>query len=143
VAYPYESSVDVVAADASPVKEGVRAVGAQVDLDLRHDEVRPHRALRDLRLERPAGRAIVVSGLTPVKVWATLTRCRPSHTRSKSRRSGHLMCHQIGQLNSLSTAGVRLQQNRGEHLAGSRQIEDGKTQETQAVFVAGGHPISV
>jgi hypothetical protein len=82
----FESSVGVVAADASPVKEGVRAGGAQVDLDLRNDEMRPHRAFQDLRLECPAGHAIVVSGLTSVDVWATLTRCRPSHKEEQKQK---------------------------------------------------------
>jgi hypothetical protein len=82
----FESSVGVVAADASPGKEGVRAVGAQVDLDLRHDEVRPHRAFQDLRLDLPAGHAIVVSGLTPVDVWAAVRRCRLSHKEEQKQK---------------------------------------------------------
>ncbi len=59
-----DRSLVIVAADASgPMKDGVRSVGIDVDLDPRLDEVRPHRALRDLQLERPVGHAIVVSDL--------------------------------------------------------------------------------
>ena len=39
------------------------AVGIDVDLDPRLDEVRPQRAFRDLQLERPVGHAIVVADL--------------------------------------------------------------------------------
>ena len=59
-----DRSVLVVAADASgPVKDGVGAVGADVDLDPRPDKMGPHRALRDLDLERPVGDAIVMADL--------------------------------------------------------------------------------
>ena len=59
-----EGAVGVVAADAArPVKDGVRAVGIDVDLDPRLDQMGPHRALRDLQLERPVGDAIVVADL--------------------------------------------------------------------------------
>src|SRR5271166_1718103 len=59
-----DHSVLVVAADASgSVKDGVGAVGVDVDLDARLDEVRAHRAFRDLQLERPGGDAIVVADL--------------------------------------------------------------------------------
>jgi hypothetical protein len=59
-----DRSVLVVAADAArPVKEGVRAVGIDMDLDPRLDEMRAHRAFRDLQLERPVGDAIVIADL--------------------------------------------------------------------------------
>ena len=59
-----ERSVLVVAADASgSVEEGVGAVGIDMDLDPRLDEMRAHRAFRDLQLERPVGDAIVVADL--------------------------------------------------------------------------------
>ena len=46
-----DRSVLVVASDAArPVEDGVRAVGIDVDLDPRLDEMGPHRALRDLEL---------------------------------------------------------------------------------------------
>ena len=65
-----ERSLLVVAADASgPVKEGVRAVGIDMHLDPRLNEVRPHRALRDLQLQRPVGHAVVVSDL-PLLLYA-------------------------------------------------------------------------
>jgi hypothetical protein len=59
-----ELSFLIVAADASgPMKDGVGAVGIDVDLDPRPDEVRAHRALRDLQFQRPVGDAIVVADL--------------------------------------------------------------------------------
>ena len=59
-----DRSVLVVAADASgPVKDGVGAVGVDVDLDPRLDEMGPHRALRDLELQCAVGDAIVVADL--------------------------------------------------------------------------------
>ena len=59
-----DRSVLVVAADAAgPVEDGVGAVGVDVDLDPRPDEMRPHRALRDLELERAVGDAIVMADL--------------------------------------------------------------------------------
>src|SRR5271155_4175528 len=59
-----DRSVRVVAADAAgPVEDGVGAVGVDVDLDPRPDEMRPHRALRDLELERAVGAAIVMADL--------------------------------------------------------------------------------
>ena len=39
------------------------AVGVDMDLDARLDEMRPHRALRDLELERAVGDAIVMADL--------------------------------------------------------------------------------
>jgi hypothetical protein len=45
------------------VEDGVGAVGVDVDLDPRLDEVRAHRAFRDLQFERPVGHAIVVADL--------------------------------------------------------------------------------
>ena len=52
----------VVAADASrPMKDGVGAVGIEVDLHPRLDERRAHRGFRDLELKRPVGHAIVVA----------------------------------------------------------------------------------
>ena len=57
-------SLVVVSADASwPVKDGVGAVGVDVDFDPRLDEMRPHRALRDLQLQRAVGDAIVMADL--------------------------------------------------------------------------------
>src|SRR5271166_1119677 len=54
----------VVAADASgAVKDGVRSVGIDVDLDPRLDEVRAHRAFRYLQLQRAVGDAIVMADL--------------------------------------------------------------------------------
>ena len=59
-----EPSFLVVAADASgPMEEGVRAVGIDVHLDPRLDEVRPHRAFGDLQFQCPVGDAIVVADL--------------------------------------------------------------------------------
>jgi hypothetical protein len=59
-----EPSVLVVAADAArPVKEGVRAVGIDVHLDPRLDEMRAHRALGDLQFQSAVGDAIVVADL--------------------------------------------------------------------------------
>jgi len=45
------------------MKDGVGAVGIEVDLHPRLDEMRAHRGFRDLELERPVGDAIVVSDL--------------------------------------------------------------------------------
>ena len=60
-----DRSVLVISADAArPVKEGVRAVGIDVDLDPRLDEVGPHRAFGDLQFQRPVGDAIVLADLT-------------------------------------------------------------------------------
>src|SRR6202020_753485 len=54
----------VVAADAArPVKEGVRAVGIDMHLDPRLDEMRAHRGLGDLQFQRPVGDAIVMADL--------------------------------------------------------------------------------
>src|SRR5271170_3292946 len=59
-----DRSVLIVAADAArPLEDGVGAVGVEVDLDPRLDEMGPHRALRDLELERPVGDAIVMADL--------------------------------------------------------------------------------
>src|SRR5271154_7570521 len=59
-----DRSVLVVAADAAgPVEDGVGAVGVDVDFHSRLDEVRPHRAFRDLELERAVGDAIVMADL--------------------------------------------------------------------------------
>ncbi len=56
IAAVLERSLRVVAADAAwPVKDGVRAVGIDVDLDPRLDEMGPHRAFGDLQFERPVG----------------------------------------------------------------------------------------
>src|ERR1700722_14664327 len=46
-----------------PVKEGVRAVRVDMDLDPRLDEMRANQAFRDLQLERPVGDAIVIADL--------------------------------------------------------------------------------
>src|ERR1700748_2388946 len=46
------------------MKEGVGAVGVDVDLDPRLDEMGPHRAFGDLQLQRPVGDAIVMADLT-------------------------------------------------------------------------------
>jgi hypothetical protein len=92
VAYPYESSVDVVAADASPVKEGVRAVGAQMDLNLRHNEMRPHRAFRDLQPECPAGHAIV---FPTSRLWKCGQRSRvadrPREEQKQKKRTDYVL----------------------------------------------------
>jgi hypothetical protein len=45
------------------VEDGVGAVGADMDLYARLDEVRAHRALRDLQLERAIGDAVVIADL--------------------------------------------------------------------------------
>ena len=45
------------------MKDGVRAVRIKVDFDPRLDEVRPHRAFRDLQFERPKRHAVVVADL--------------------------------------------------------------------------------
>src|SRR5258708_29390018 len=60
-----DRSVLVISADAAGSgEEGVGAVGVDVDLDPRLDEVRPHRAFGDLQFQRPLGHAIVVHDLT-------------------------------------------------------------------------------
>ena len=60
----FDRSVFVVAADAArPMKEGVGAVGIDVDLDPRLDEMGAHRAWRDLQFERAVGHAIVMADL--------------------------------------------------------------------------------
>ena len=46
-----------------PRKEGVRAVGIDVDLDPRAHEARSHRAFRELQLQGPVGDAIVLADL--------------------------------------------------------------------------------
>jgi hypothetical protein len=52
----------VVAADVSwSVEEGVGAVGIEVGLDARLDEMRAHRTFADLEFKRPVGHAIVVA----------------------------------------------------------------------------------
>jgi hypothetical protein len=59
-----ERSVLVVAADASgSVEEGVGAVGIDVDLDPRLDEMGPHRAFGDLQFQGSVGDAIVMADL--------------------------------------------------------------------------------
>ena len=59
-----DRSVLVVASDAPrPVEDGVGAVGIDVDLDPRLDEMRAHWAFGDLELERPVGDAIVLADL--------------------------------------------------------------------------------
>ena len=59
-----ERSFLVVAADAArSMKDGVGAVGVDVDLDPRLDEMGPHRAFRDLELQRAVGDAIVMADL--------------------------------------------------------------------------------
>ena len=45
------------------MKDGVRAVGVNMDFHSRLDEVRAQRAFGDLQFERPVGDAIVVSDL--------------------------------------------------------------------------------
>jgi hypothetical protein len=45
------------------VEEGVRAVGIDMHLDPRLDEMRPHRTLRDLQFQCPVGDAIFVADL--------------------------------------------------------------------------------
>ena len=57
-----EPSFVVVAADAAgPVKDGVRAVGIEMGPDPRLDEMRAHRAFRDLELPRAVGDAVVMA----------------------------------------------------------------------------------
>ena len=59
-----DRSLLVVPADAPrPVEQGVGAVGVDVDLDLRFDEVRTQRAFWDLQFERTVGHAVVVADL--------------------------------------------------------------------------------
>ena len=59
-----DRSVLVISADAAgSVEEGVGAVGVEVDLDPRLDEVGPHRAFGDLQFQRPVGHAIVLADL--------------------------------------------------------------------------------
>jgi hypothetical protein len=60
----FDRSVLVISADAAgSVEEGVRAVGIDVNLDPRLDEMGPHRTFRDLQLERAVGDAIVMADL--------------------------------------------------------------------------------
>ena len=60
----FDPAFVVVAADAArPVKESVRAVGIDMDLDPRLDEMGAHRAFWDLQLERPVRDAIVIADL--------------------------------------------------------------------------------
>ena len=91
-----EPSFVVVAADAAgPVEEGVRAVGVDVDLDPRPDEMRAHRAFRDLQLERPVGDAIVVSDLALLLNAQDLVE-----VDARDRREGRaLACRQNGEAN--------------------------------------------
>ena len=59
-----DRSVLVISADAAgSVEEGVGAVGVDVDLDPRPDEVGPQRDFGDLQFQRPVGHAIVVHDL--------------------------------------------------------------------------------
>src|SRR5437764_14422316 len=52
----FEPAFLIIAADAAgSVKEGVRAVWVDVDLDPRLDEVGPHRAFGDLQFQRAVG----------------------------------------------------------------------------------------
>ena len=61
----FEASFGVVPADAArPVEEGMRAVGVDVNLDPRPDEMGSHRAFGDLQFQRAVGDAIVVHDLT-------------------------------------------------------------------------------
>jgi hypothetical protein len=83
-----EPSLLVVAADASwSVKDGVGAVGIDMDPDPRLDEVRPHRALRDLQFERPVGDAIVMADL-PLLLDAQPPGSRPGGRRDRRREWG-------------------------------------------------------
>ena len=73
-----DRSVVVVAADASgSVEDGVGAVGIDMDLDARLDEMRAHRAWRNLELQRPVGDAIVVSDLPLLLDAQDLSRSTP------------------------------------------------------------------
>ena len=100
----FDRSVLVVAADAArPVEHGVGAVGVDVDLDPRLDEMGPHRAFRDLELQRAVGDAIVMADLALlldaqdlVEVDAgnrrgtRCTSCRPPGWRSgRCERAGN------------------------------------------------------
>jgi len=59
-----DRSVLVMSAEAAgSVEAGVGAVGVDVDLDPRLDEVGPQRAFGDLQFQRPVGHAIVVHDL--------------------------------------------------------------------------------
>jgi hypothetical protein len=60
----FDRSLFVVEADAArPVKEGVRAVRVDVNLDPRPDEMLPQGARPDLPFQRAGGDAIVVHHL--------------------------------------------------------------------------------
>jgi hypothetical protein len=86
-----DRSVLVVAADAArPVKEGVRAVGIDMDLDPRLDEMRAHRAFRDLQLERPVGDAIVIAGLPPLLDAQDLVEVDAGNGRKGQALAGRL-----------------------------------------------------
>src|SRR5580698_8412228 len=59
-----DHSVLVISADAAgSVEECVGAVGVDVDLDPRLDEMGPHRAFGDLQFQRSVGHAIVLADL--------------------------------------------------------------------------------
>ena len=66
-----EPSFLVVAADASgPVEDGVGAVGIEMDLDPRLDEVRPHRTFPDLEAADQIGNQGVNFGRRPSASWS-------------------------------------------------------------------------
>ena len=75
------------------MEEGVRAVGVDVDLDPRPDEMRPHRALRDLELECPAGDAIVMADLALlltqdlIQIDAEVVKAEPSPAAGMAKRA--------------------------------------------------------
>src|ERR1700733_9171074 len=77
-----DRSVLVMSAEAAgSVEAGVGAVGVDVDLDPRLDEVGPQRAFGDLQFQRLVGSAIVVhdlgiSGKASVKSASESRRCR-------------------------------------------------------------------
>ena len=90
-----ERSVLVVASDAPrPVEDGVGAVGIDVDLDPRLDEMRAHWAFWDLELERPVGDAIVLADLALlldaqdlVEIDARNGKAEPSPAGSTAKRA--------------------------------------------------------
>src|ERR1700683_2753110 len=84
-----ERSFLVVAADAArSMKDSVGAVGVDVDLDPRLDEMRPHRALRDLELERAVGDAIVLADLSLLLDAQDLVEID-----ARDRREGRALAH--------------------------------------------------
>jgi hypothetical protein len=65
-------------------------------------------------------------GAVPVEMWTTRPRCPQSHSQNKSRRSGHVMCYQTGQLNSLSRRKPAVRDDGPENNRGQGRVPDGK-----------------